>query len=113
MILMKLNWLRRRLSIRSCKPIVRSDYFILFVMATVHTAIVSSLAIRGHYSFYTNAWDLGIYAQALYSTLNHGRLLYYSAELAGNPSGSLFGIHFTPFLLLLVPVYALYQNPIT
>ncbi|MEM2424953.1 MAG: DUF2079 domain-containing protein [Candidatus Bathyarchaeia archaeon] len=80
-------------------------------MALIYIIIVSSLGIMDHYSFYTNAWDLGAYAQALYSTLN-GKLLYYTVESVGNPSRSLFGIHFTPFLLLLVPIYAVYQNPI-
>lgn len=69
--------------------------------------------MMSHYSFYTNAWDLGIYAQALYSTLNYWKPLYYTVEAIGNPSRSLFGIHFSPFLLLLVPVYAVYQSPIT
>jgi uncharacterized membrane protein len=95
------------------KSIKGSDYFILFIMVLIYVTVISSLAIMSHYSFYTNAWDLGIYAQALYSTLNHGKLLYYSVEAIGNPQRSLFGIHFVPFLFFLVPVYALYQSPIT
>jgi len=92
---------------------IMSDYFLLFTIALIYVVAVSSLAIAGHYSFYTNAWDLGIYAQSLYSTLNYGKLLYYTVEAIGNPSRSLFGIHFSPFLFLLVPVYAIYQDPIT
>jgi len=95
------------------KRIIDSDYFILFIIAVVYVIIVSNLAISRHNAFYTNAWDLGIYSQALHSTLNDGKLLYYTAELSGNPSGSLFGIHFSPFLFLLVPVYALYQSSVT
>jgi uncharacterized membrane protein len=95
------------------KTIIRSDYFVLFLIAFIYVIIVSSLALSRHYTFSTNTWDLGIYSQSLYSTLNHGKILYYTAELMGNPSGSLFGIHFSPFLFLLVPVYALYPNPVT
>jgi uncharacterized membrane protein len=98
---------------RRIKTIIRSDYFILFLIALVYVTVVSSVAISRHYAFRTNAWDLSIYSQSLYSTLNHGKLLYYSCELPGNPSGSLFGIHFSPFLFLLLPIYAIYQNPIT
>lgn len=98
---------------RRIKAIIRSDYFILFLIALIYVTVVSSVAIARHYAFHTNAWDLSIYSQSLYSTLNHGKLLYYTCELPGNPSGSLFGIHFSPFLFLLVPIYALYQNPIT
>jgi len=82
-------------------------------MATCYISIVSSLAVSGHYAFSTNAWDLGIYSQAFYTTLNHQKFFYYTSELPGNPSGSLFGIHFSPFLVLLLPVYAICQNPIT
>jgi len=100
----------KRVNIRSW---IRLENLLLFSMALVYIVTISNLAIISHNSFYTNAWDLGIYAQALYSTLNHGKLLYYTVEAAGNPSRSLFGIHFMPFLLLLVPIYAIYQNPIT
>jgi len=85
---------------RRIKTIIRSDYFILFLIAVIYIVIVSTLAISRHYAFGTNTWDLGIYSQSLYSTLNHGKILYYTAELTGNPSGSLFGIHFSPFLFL-------------
>jgi len=102
-----------RLKQFNLKTLTGLDHFVLFMMALVYVIVISSIAIMNHYSFYTNAWDLGIYAQALYSTLNHGKLLYYSVEAIGNPSRSLFGIHFTPFLLFLVPLYALHQSPIT
>lgn len=82
-------------------------------MAAAYVLIVAALAISSHNTFYTNAWDLGIYAQALHTTASHGKLFYYTAELPGNPSGSLFGIHFSPILFLLVPIYALFQSPVT
>jgi uncharacterized membrane protein len=105
--------LRDKIDMHRIKTLIRSDYFILFLIASIYVIIVSTFALSRHYTFGTNTWDLGIYSQSLYSTLNHGKILYYTAELAGNPSGSLFGIHFSPFLFLLVPVYAIYQNPVT
>ncbi len=102
-----------RIDIRRIKTIIRSDYFILFLIAFFYILVVSSVAISRHEAFRTNAWDLGIYSQSLYTTLNHGKILYYTSELPGNPSGSLFGIHFSPFLFLLVPIYAIFQNPVT
>ncbi|MGD9130630.1 MAG: DUF2079 domain-containing protein [Candidatus Bathyarchaeota archaeon] len=105
--------LRDRIDMHRIKTLIRSDYFILFLIASLYIIIVSFFALSRHYTFGTNTWDLGIYSQSLYSTLNHGKILYYTAELAGNPSGSLFGIHFSPFLFLLVPVYAICQNPVT
>ncbi len=50
------------------------------------------------------AYDLGLYNQAIHTTLFNGRFFYYTADLPANPSGSLFGAHFSPiFFLLLVP----------
>jgi uncharacterized membrane protein len=105
--------LRGRIDRHRIKTVIRSDYFVLFLIASIYVIIISTLALSRHYAFGTNTWDLGIYSQSLYSTLNHGKILYYTAELMGNPSGSLFGIHFSPFLFLLLPIYALYQNPVT
>jgi uncharacterized membrane protein len=105
--------LKDRIDLHRIKTIIQSDYFILALMAIIYVIIISILALSRHYTFGTNTWDLGIYSQSLYSTLNHGKILYYTAELAGNPSGSLFGIHFSPFLFLLLPIYAIYQNPVT
>lgn len=98
---------------KCCKKVIKNFYFGVFLISLFYIVIVSYLAIRSHYSFYTNAWDLGIYSQALYTTLNYGRLFYYTAELEGNPSGSLFGIHFSPILFFLLPIYKLYESPIT
>jgi uncharacterized membrane protein len=95
------------------KSWVRSESFLFLSIALTYIIIISGLAIISHYSFYTNAWDLGIYAQALYGTLNYRKPLYYTVEAIGNPSRSLFGIHFSPFLFLLLPIYAIYQSPIT
>lgn len=61
----------------------------------------------------TTAWDMGIYNQALFTTLFAGRLFYYTPDLPANPTGSLFGIHFSPILLTLSPFYLLYPSPIT
>lgn len=77
--------LRGRIDIRRIKTIIQSDYFILFLIAFFYVLVVSSVAISRHYAFRTNAWDLGIYSQSLYTTLNHGKILYYTAELPGNP----------------------------
>lgn len=95
------------------KLIIKNFYFGVFLISLFYVIIISYLAIRSHHSFYTNAWDLGIYSQALYTTLNYGKLFYYTAELEGNPSGSLFGIHFSPILFFLLPIYKLYESPIT
>ena len=67
-----------------------------------------------HYTFRTYAWDLGIIAQSLWTTLNSGKMLYSTLEVPyGNPSGNFLGVHFSPILLLILPIYALFQSPET
>ncbi len=58
------------------------------------------------------AWDLGIYNQAMYTTVTYGRFFAISG-LPGNPNATLFGGHFSPILFLLLPVYALLPSPFT
>ena len=60
-----------------------------------------------------DAWDLGSYAQAFYTTVFDHRLFYYTMDLPNNPSGSLFGAHFTPFMFLLLPFFVLVPSPTT
>lgn len=63
------------------------------------------------YALTTYAYDLGVYNQALHSTLSGKGLLYYTADLQANPTGSIFGVHVTPILLILLPIYAVYPYP--
>lgn len=83
----------------------------IYLMILVYTAIFSYFTLLKHYAFRSYAWDLGINNQALWTTLNSGKLFYYTPELFFNSSGSYFGLHFSPILFLLLPVYAIYQSP--
>lgn len=58
----------------------------------------------------STTWDLGIYEQVLWSTVNTGRFFWYTPELAINPSCNFFGIHFSPVLFLVLPIYAIFQT---
>ena len=64
-------------------------------------------------TFFTNAWDIGIFQQAIWTTGADGRLFYYTAELPWNSSGSLLGVHWSPILFLIVPFYAALPGPLT
>lgn len=67
-----------------------------------------------HYLFKTYAWDLGIMNQSLWTTLHSGKILYSTLEVPyGNPSGNFLGVHFSPILFLVLPIYALFQAPET
>jgi len=60
-----------------------------------------------HHSYNTGAFDLSMYDSAVSNTLK-GDFLY--AEQLGR---SFFSEHFTPLLVLLVPVYWLADTPVT
>lgn len=86
---------------------------IVVLMIFFYSVSFSYIAILKHYSFRTYAWDLGIFNQAFWSTVKHGRLFYNTPELLVNPSGNFLGIHFSPILFLILPVYAIYAAPET
>lgn len=49
-------------------------------------------------SFSTYAWNLGIYNQGFWITVNLDSVFYYTCELHLIPSGSFFGIYFSSIL---------------
>jgi uncharacterized membrane protein len=76
----------------------------------IYTVCLSMAEIITYYSFQTYTWDLGIFNQALWSTL-HGRFLYYTTEPFYTSTGCFLGTHFGPIILLVLPVYAMYPKP--
>jgi uncharacterized membrane protein len=49
----------------------------------------------------------------LWTTAYTGRFLYHTPELCINPSGSFFGVHFSPILFFILPLYRLVTAPET
>lgn len=72
--------------------------------------IFSYFTVLKHYNFMSYAADLGVFNQAFYTTIFDGKLFYYTPELWLNPSGCFFGVHFSPILFLLLPIYAIYPS---
>lgn len=83
---------------------------IVFLMISTYTIVLSIFTLAKHRSFTTYAWDLGIFNQAFWTTVNLNKIFYYTTELHLVESGSFFGIHFSPILFTLVPLYYLYQS---
>ena len=79
----------------------------------VFLAVTIFLSYQRYLTYQTNAWDLGINMQALWTTAFQGRFLYYTAELSWNSSGSLMGVHFAAFLLALTPLYRAFPGALT
>ena len=87
--------------------------WILILEIGIYVIVFSILTILRFYSLQTYAYDLGNYNQALYTTLFDGKFLFYTTDITANPSGNLFGVHFSPIFLLMLPIYALLPSPST
>jgi uncharacterized membrane protein len=54
---------------------------ILYLCVVVYALVFSSLTVFRHYAFKTGAWDLGIFTQSLWTTLNGDGLFYHTCKL--------------------------------
>jgi uncharacterized membrane protein len=92
---------------------IERSTIILFILIMAYGIFFSSLTILRHWAFETHAWDLGILSQSLWTTAYGNRFLYHTPELFINPSGVFFGVHFSPMLLVFVPLYWVAPTPET
>ena len=98
---------------------VRAKIFeiVLISIVVIYAVVFSYLTVLKLEALGMHAWDLGIYLQAIHTTATSGKLFYTTAELpytlTAIPPGTQFAVHFSPILFLIVPVYALFQTPIT
>ena len=96
----------------TARILVWDRYDIFTVVAIFTYAILFSyFTVLKHYNFSSYATDLGVFGQAFYTTIFNGKLFYYTAELYLIPSGGFFGVHFSPILFFLLPIYAIYPSP--
>ena len=82
---------------------------IILMIIIIYSIVFSYYTITRHYSFRSNAWDLGILVQSIASTVK-GRFFTNNVELYYSPNGSYFGIHFAPVLFLIVPFFYIVQT---
>ncbi|MEM3827854.1 MAG: DUF2079 domain-containing protein [Conexivisphaerales archaeon] len=88
-----------------------SHIIILGTAIIIYGTLFSHLTVRKHSLFQSYAFDLGIFNQAMYTTLYNHKLFYYTPELWLNPSGCYLAVHFSPILFLIIPFYAVYPSP--
>ncbi len=86
---------------------LNKKHTVIFILSW--TLILIIARILQYFSFGTNTFDLGIYDYGFYNTL-HGKLFF---EPFHGIFATHFGVHFTPTVLLLVPIYAIFQHPLT
>ena len=89
-------------------------HLILYAAVLSFVTVYAGQQYERYLAFKTYAWDLGLSNQAFYTTLFDHRFFYYTADLPSGFSGSLaLATHFSPFLALLLPFYAILPTPPT
>ncbi len=79
----------------------RLEHVPAIAVVVAHFVVFATLAVRRDHALWSATVDLGIFKEALWSTL-HGRVMY-----SPTVGYSFLGEHFSPVLFLLVPLYAL------
>ena len=88
------------------KAWLRQENNLVWLLLAVYFIIFAGLAVLRHYQFQTQAWDLGIFSQSFWNTVQ-GRFMVNTIEELPNH----FGVHFSPWLIVLVPGYWLFSSP--
>ena len=78
---------------------------IVLILMIIYTIYFSYFTILKHQTFNSHAYDLGIYTQYLWTTLNGHGILY-----APGVGASSFGLHFQPILFFILPLYAIFPQ---
>ncbi|MQY04787.1 DUF2079 domain-containing protein [Actinomadura macrotermitis] len=80
-----------------------------WLLAALFFAGYATLSVTRFRRFETMSWDLGIFDQVVGS---YARLRMPVADLKG-PGFVILGDHFSPVLMLLAPLYAVFSTPVT
>jgi uncharacterized membrane protein len=75
-----------------------------------YSAVFSYFTLLKNYDFTSYAADLGVFGQAFHTTVFDGKVFFYTIEQWMVPSGFYFGVHFSPILFMLLPIYALFPS---
>lgn len=100
-VLWKPGWVKQYTILR------RMAGILFFIIAFVYIFVFGALSILRHMSFHSGGYDLGIFDQVVWNSLR-GRLFENSIMI---DSPSFLGHHFSPILLALVPLYAVWSDP--
>lgn len=93
------------------EKIKENQYKLVIALAiSIYTITLTWFTVSKHNTFTTYAWDLGIFDQSFWTTINRDKIFYYTCELHLSDSGSFFGIHFSPILFTVIPIYYLHQS---
>lgn len=82
--------------------------YVLILAILMYTLVFSFSTIIKHRNFYSYAWDLGVFNQAMYNSVYENKLLHYTCDSYLNIKNNYLAFHFSPILGLLFPIYYLF-----
>ncbi len=85
---------------------------ILIVAILVYIVVLSTITSIKFYCFRTQTFDFGIFVQISWQTLN-GNFMFTQPRAGINQPTSFLGVHVSPFLLIVIFLYALVRSPYT
>ena len=87
---------------------IKKNYWLIFISAIiVYIIVIFSFLNIKYNNFEYNGMDLAIFNQVFHHSAE-GNLFHFTIH-----PHSYLGDHFTPFLLMLLPLYLLFQSPLT
>lgn len=89
------------------------NYKLVIKLATTYFIILSIFTCLRHNEFMTRAYDLGIFMQALWTTIHANKFFYETPDLGISEKGSFFGVHFSPIMFLLLALYYIFPHAYT
>jgi uncharacterized membrane protein len=92
--------------------LARSEGRIALSAVLLATILFGLLGLLRHWTFHSTASDLAVFDQVLWNTI-HGRFMESTMSLARCEPHSFFGDHFSPALLLILPLYVVFPRPET
>src|SRR5580765_7187890 len=84
---------------------------LLLALAVAAYVVGHIVVARARLAAFYDYNQLGLFTQSAWSTL-HGHAFANNSETVDGTLGSHFGIHFSPTLLALVPLYAVWRSPL-
>ena len=81
---------------------------VLLIAILVYTVVFSFSTIIKHRNFYSYAWDLGVFNQAMYNSVFEDKLFHYTCDSYLNFKENYLAFHFSPILGLIFPLYYLF-----
>ena len=85
---------------------------ILVIAILTYIIVFSSITSIKFYCFRTQTFDFGIFVQISWQTLN-GNFMFTQPRAGINHPASFLGVHVSPFLLVVIFLYALVRSPYT